>query len=570
MVKILYGKSDFKALITKGYYYIDRTSHIEQIERSNASSLFFLRPRRFGKSLFVSTLKYYYGVEYKGEFQTLFGQCYIGKYPTPNANSYLVLHFNFSSIAGKTPEELAKNFNTKVQNNIQRFLSAYIPLYFSEEAYDILEGKPDANILLERLFALIDKSRKSIPPLYVLIDEYDHFSSTLLANSEEAFLEVVSSTGFFRKFFEALKIGTESLIKRIFATGVSPITLDGFTSGFNIAADISRNKLYHDLMGFKSEEVKTLFSDIGIGEEELPALMKDIQFWYNGYSFHPKVKTRLYNPDMVLYFAKEYIEQGEYPEELLDTNISSDYGKLRSILQLGNNEEVHIQTIQTLLNEGYFLAKLTQQFNFERPFSIDDFVSLLYYMGLLSLTGKVHSLLSFRIPNQVIKALYFDFLREFIDARTKSKVDLRDLNNALIHLSEDNNIRSILALAEERLQHMSNRDAIQFDEKHLKTLLFSLLYPSPIYHIHSEYEVARKYIDLFLEGRRDAEVKYQFVFELKYLSKANEKKLEEVKAEAIAQLRGYMAHESLAKLSDLVGYVIIFVGTEAKVVEKLL
>ena len=568
MVKIPYGTSSFKALVTNGAYYVDRTPYIERIEQSNANYLFFLRPRRFGKSLFVSTLKHYYGIEYKDEFQTLFGQYYIGKNPTPKANSCLVLTFDFSGIQAMDSASIQQAFYEKVLQQAKQFIYHYSPTYFSDEDTSSLVNASSVAGIIGNLFVLISWKARNIP-VYLLIDEYDNFANKFLANSD-MFLSIVGQNSFFRSFFEEIKIWTQSVINRIFITGVSPLTLDGFTSGFNITSDISTEPLFHDMLGFKKQEVQQILSYIGVPHAEQETTMSDMKFWYNGYTFSPEIVDPLYNPDMVLYFANHYATYKRYPRKLLDTNIASDSKKLLDLLKLGNQEEAHFQVIKTILDEGTFQADLTEKFNFERRFTVDDFVSLLYYMGMLTLKGSFLDLLVFGIPNHVIQVLYFDLFRDLIAKKTNYYISSRDITNSLYQLSQRNNVRPLLNMAERVLSGLSNRDSIQFNEKHIKTLLFTLIFGTRIYYVRSEYEVARKYIDLFLEGRRDAEVKYQFVFELKYLSKANEKKLEEVKAEAIAQLRGYMAHESLAKLSDLVGYVIIFVGTEAKVVEKLL
>ena len=289
MIKIPYGESDFHKLLINKYFYQDRTEFIEKLERWPAKYLIFLRPRRFGKSLFISTLHHYYGVEHKAAFQNLFGALYIGRHPTEYANSYMVLHFEFSRIDTATRESTYQGFLTNVILSVQTFLGVYSSLFSDEDKRSILEQKsPEA--IVKTLFG-VAKTNKVPHKIYLLIDEYDHFANELLSFDMERFKSDVSANGFVRKFYESLKTATgEGIVDRIFITGVSPITLDSLTSGFNISNNISLNPIFHDMMGFTHAEVEAILHQSAIPIEKTPTMLSDLAAWYDGYFFTAGIK----------------------------------------------------------------------------------------------------------------------------------------------------------------------------------------------------------------------------------------------------------------------------------------
>ncbi|MCS7036338.1 MAG: AAA family ATPase, partial [Saprospiraceae bacterium] len=320
-----YGVSNFEKLIEGEYVYVDRTQYIELLENLSAPYQFFLRPRRFGKSLFLSVLEYYYAQEHRAKFERLFSGLYIGQHPTPLVGKYLVLKFDFSGIETADIGKIYYSFLSAVQDAVESVLIRYPHLFAKEKREEIRAIQTPAETINRLLTFLEDHPQER---LLVLIDEYDHFTNELIAFHFDNFQEIVSRNGFVRKFYEALKKGTQrGVIDRMFITGVSPITLDSLTSGFNIGSNLSLDLELHDLMGFREEEVAQLLRHAGVPEEELPQVLGDVRTWYNGYRFHRQAPHRLYNPDMVLYFAEEYARYRRYPERLLDINVSSDYGK---------------------------------------------------------------------------------------------------------------------------------------------------------------------------------------------------------------------------------------------------
>lgn len=371
MIRLPYGISNFVKVATEGYTYVDRTPFLAQIEAMNEPYLFFLRPRRFGKSLFISLLHCYYGVEYGPQFSELFSAYVIGQNPTPLANQYLALRLDFSKINTQTPQSTFTGFLENVKQGVSNFLSVYSQYYTADDHQYIFEAT-EPTIVIGRLFERtqnhVSNGRLS-HKIYVLIDEYDHFANELVAFRLEEFKQSVSRNGYVRKFYESIKAATGiGVVDRVFITGVSPLTLDSLTSGFNIGKHISLDIQYHNMMGFTEDEVQTILRGVEVAEADLAATISDLRRWYNGYLFNGRAPARLYNPDMVLYFASELGRTKEYPTELLDTNIASDYGKLRELFRVEGQEVQNLALLNELITQGTISAQLTRQFSFEKEF----------------------------------------------------------------------------------------------------------------------------------------------------------------------------------------------------------
>jgi hypothetical protein len=568
-MKLPYGQSNFKN-IAQEFYYVDRTMYIERLEAQNNRFLFYLRPRKFGKSLFVSMLEHYYGQQHQADFEQNFGRFYIGRQPTPLANQYLVLKFDFSGIKTDDRKALEQQFANKVRLGILAFMSAY-RAYFTAADRQAIQAQPSGNEAIGLLFELV---REKVPSgkLYILIDEYDHFANELVAFYLDDFKAIVSRNGFMRKFFELIKVETASgLVERLFATGVSPVTLDSLTSGFNIAEKLSEDLELHDMMGFTEQETMDMLSFAKVAEADMPRIIRDLRDWYDGYCFNPDAPHRLYNPEMVIYFANHYWKYKTYPEELLDENIASDYHKLQRMLQVGG-PEMGFATMEEVLSKGWARAALTKQFTFERPWTPDDQVSLLYYLGML--TVKERALgggWAFQVPNLAIHQLYykffFDKLRERAELQDSIFVDTRE---AVIRMSVDNELGPLLAIIEQVLARLSNRDMRGgFNEGHLKAVVASLLVPSRVYLVRSEPEAERQYVDLLCIALPEVRVNWNFAFEIKYLKKEDAAQLPAKAEKAKTQLEGYLQTEDLQRVDRLAAYAIVFVGAEAKSVVRV-
>jgi hypothetical protein len=561
MIKIPYGESDFKKLMLEDYFYQDRTHFIEALEKWNSNYPVFLRPRRFGKSLFISTLHHYYGLEFKADFHALFGHLYIGQNPTEAANSYLVLRFEFSRIDTGTHESTYQGFLTNVIEGARTFLGAYDSFYKEEDKHTIL-GQKSPEAIVKTLFG-ITKTNKIPHKIYLLIDEYDHFANELLSFDLDRFKSNVSTNGFVRKFYESFKTATgEGIVDRIFITGVSPITLDSLTSGFNISDNISLNPIFHDMMGFTHPEVGAILYESAIRIEKIPEMMADLEAWYDGYRFTTEVENQLFNPDMVLYFLKEYSIMNKYPAVMLDTNVISDYRKIQNTFKIGGEETEKYELLETLVQKGHIDFPLTRLYNLTLDFTQDDFLSLLFYMGMLSFQEEAIIGWRCKIPNYVIKKLYFEYFKAIFLAKTRFAKTTRPIAQTIDTLLGTGNPEPFFKIVEQvLLENHSNRDELAYGEKHLQTLMVGLLFPYESYYIHSEYEAKRGYPDIFLERMPNKPLQFDIVLELKYVKKSAEKTLEKVIQQAETQLDEYMRSERFAR-PDVRGFYVVFLGGE--------
>ena len=558
MIKIIYGESNFKTLINENHFYQDRTQFIETLENWQSKYPVFLRPRRFGKSLFITTLHHYYGLEHKEAFQKLFGNLYIGQNPTPEANNYMVLSLEFSGIDTRTQESTYQGFLKNVLDGASLFMNTYKD-FFTAEQIRIVDSQDSPEAVLKTIFVFIQNNEIS-HKIYLLIDEYDHFANELLSFDMNRFKSNIMTNGFVRKFYETIKKGTrDGVVGRLFITGVSPITMDSLTSGFNISDNISLNPIFHNMMGFTHTEVETMLKETGIPAEKIQDMMSDLAEWYDGYQF-ARIGEPLFNPDMLLYFLKEYSIMGQYPEDMLDSNIISDYQKIRNIFNIGSNETDRFELLDELVKIGYIDFPLTRIFNLEHKFNEDDFLSLLFYMGLLTFKEAKSSDWRFQIPNYVIKKLYFEYFGAVYLEKTRFAKSHRPITKTIDAMMNEANPESFFKVVEHVLQeNHSNRDEMVYGEKHLQTLMIALLFPYKAFKIHSEYESKRTYPDIFLERIPDRKINYEVVLELKYVKKSAADKVNDVIEEAQTQLNGYMTTERFSR-PDVKGFYIVFLG----------
>jgi len=420
MALIGYAEADFHSMRTKGHYYVDRTSFIAELENMGNRNLLFARPRRFGKSLWISILHHYYDIQFKGQFEALFGGLYIGKNATPNRNNYIVLRFQFSGIDVANDERAYIGFMNNVKMGVKQCMLFY-PHYFLPEDIAKIEALNSPESLLQE-FMYLHQLRQVPYKIYTLLDEYDHFANELYSLDMERFQNIVSRTGFVRKFYEIIKNGMgEGIIDRNFMTGVAPLTVDAMTSGFNTVTHLTLDRGFHDLMGFKKAEVQNIMAAVGVSENRMPGIISDLTEWYDGYLFNGDATERLYNSDMVMYFAAYYERFRAYPKKMLDTNIASDYMKVRKVFITNTEDTTYIPLLKTIIEEGSITAQITDIFNFEKPFDEYDIISLLFYMGWLTIqeAEEGEGYYIFKVPNRVIQELYFDYFVVISEEETK-------------------------------------------------------------------------------------------------------------------------------------------------------
>ena len=559
-LKIPYGLSNFKDVATQHYTYIDKTNYIAELEQVG-KHLVFLRPRRFGKSLFLSSLWYYYDIAYKDEFDSIFGHLSIGKNPTPLKSSYQVLFLEFSGISTESEAAIYRAFTTKIDLALRYNLKHYG--YPETDIANIIAAS-SPHEKMEAFFNIVRGQK-----ILLLIDEYDHFANSVLADNLQLFKGIVGKGGFVRSFYETLKTATMTgAIDRLFITGVTPMMLDSLTSGFNIGKNISQYEAFNSMVGFTKAEVETLFQPLleqqGIDEA---TLMADIKRWYNGYRFHSEATETIYNANMVLYFLDNFdYKRCAYPKYMLDENIASDYGKILAMFNIGSRNE-NFAVLDELLNQGEVIAQQRRKFDFDKGFDRDDFISLLAYMGFVSLNGETLSGEVFVIPNHVIRVLYFQYFKVELERINQIHVPVRPILKAVEVLALRNDIQPLVQETAKVLQLLSNRDAMGMDEKHIKTLLLALLFQSPAYFIQSERELNRHYPDILLLERSPYKVNYQHLIELKYVKKSGKAAAWEAKrAEGIAQVTAYLQLPEIATLKQLSAWVFISDGEQLEAV----
>ncbi|MCI5132063.1 MAG: AAA family ATPase, partial [Candidatus Electrothrix sp. EH2] len=452
-MKIPYGESNFKKIITQDFFYIDKTEYISLLEQHGSYNI-LLRPRRFGKTLFLSTLRSYYDILCRNEFEALFGHLAIGHNPTPLKNSYQILAFDFSGIETGSREDIRNGFNRKVETALKKFLRRY---GYSPETERSIEKQNSPAGKLDYFLTTIEKAH-----IYLVIDEYDNFANAVLGDSLELFTEIVGKGGFVRAFYEVIKTATmEGIVDRLFITGVTSITLDSMTSGFNIGKNLSFKKECNQALGFTAQETEEMIRPFvhacGLDQQEL---MQTLANWYNGYRFSSRAEENIFNPDMVLYFIDSFDrDECRWPEKMLDDNIASDYGKIMRLFGIGERER-NFAVLEELLVNGEIIGlhKGRLDLDTHKPFERDDFISLLLYMGFITISGTMLGQLRYVIPNYVIETLYYGYFRTEIEQRAQIRVEKQTLENAAAELALHNNIMPLLEEIRKVLALFSNRE----------------------------------------------------------------------------------------------------------------
>lgn len=551
--------SNFAGMIEENAYYIDKTKFIKKLEDLNFKYLFFLRPRRFGKSLTLSMLEYYYGIQYNERFDELFGEYFIGKPEnvTPFKNEYYILHFDFSGIETQDQEKIKRSFNNRISTGVNEFISNYGG--FDSELVDQYERElSPADYLASFLSSVSSKMRSC--KIYILIDEYDHFTNELFSFNANQFKEIVSRNGWVRKFYEVIKQFTGSgLIDRFFATGVTPVTLDSMTSGFNIGSNITLDSNYHALAGFTEEELKELIIGTIYAEDafDLEKLLTDMRTWFNGSRFSTESNEKLYNPQLVLSFLSNFKTNYTYPKLITDNNVTSDWKKISNILAKLPQKESDSIIEEVYINER-IKSGLSTQFNLEIPYTRTDAISVLFYNGLLTIDEEKYGITHFVIPNYVIKNIYWEYFRVMYEQKNKVTFDLNEKAAIFEEMARDGRINLLVSETAKIMEPLTSNDYQNFRESNIKMIVISLLSLNRMYIIHSEMEVKDGRVDLLLTKYDPYDSKYQFLIEFKYVKVKEEKEFEKKKAEGIAQIQKYKHSENIKNLANLKSYLVLF------------
>ena len=559
MRKLPNGISNYEDIVREDRLYVDKTMYIEKIENLSDKTIMFLRPRKFGKTLFTSTLECYYDINKKDKFEELFKNTYIGKNPTENRNKYCILRFNFSGISTENIEETIKGFKNSMIESIKLFIAKYnLDFYINESQ--------EAEEILNSLYTAF-QIQKANEKIYVIIDEYDHFANELLGFRTDEFKNLIAKNGKIRKWYEILKKGTETVIDRIFITGVSPVTLDSTTSGFNIANDITKNILFNDMLGFSKDDVIYLMNELEIPKEKQKELLPIMKTNYDGYIFSNMIRENLenykmYNSNMTLYFLEAYKQQNEIPKELVDVNIISDYGKIEAFMDLCQNMN-KIDILEKIVAGDLIESSLTEKFNAEIQFGEKELISLLFYLGYLTIKEIGFSKYKFQIPNDVIKEIYSNYFLEYISRKANIVIDSIDTEKVNKELLLEGKIDKLLEVLKEFLTNLSNRDYQRFDEKYVKIIFYSICRMLGTLYVKSELELSGQYADILLIPKEELKERYSILIEFKYIKQEDYDKdnslLKNKQKQAKIQLEAYKKSEEITMFSKIKSYSIVVI-----------
>jgi hypothetical protein len=532
MKKIPYGLSDFKRLKTENYFFIDKTRYLEIIENYNSNYLMFLRPRRFGKSLFIAILEAYYDIYFKDEFEEIFKDTYILNNQTKEASSYIVLTLDFSAVDIFNVNE---SFKHLLQIKIESFVDKY---------------KLDINFKLDNPISMLndifDYSKKKHLNLYILIDEYDNFANRLFLNNREDYLNIVTQkTAPFKQFFTTLKAGTagnNGAIKRMFITGVTPMTMYDVTSGFNIGKHISLDSRFHNMVGLNQQELEYTLKEFEIEDKVDRGLLKE---WYNSYIFSKRAKEPIYNTDMILYFVDKFLEHYELPDEMIDINVRSDYSRLRSIIYTNKKLNGNFSTLQTLIGgESIQISNLVQDFSALNLYKEENFKSFMFYLGLVSIKDRDFDL-NLKIPNETVKRIDIDFLASALELERVFEINISQLARELKKFALQGDLEVFRYLAQMIKENTGIRDYI-YKEQTVKAMYLAYLSLTPYFVIKSENEMNKGFCDIFLKPL-NSYVEYIGLLEFKYIKrgkqKPSKKKINSLVEEAKKELDRYEQDE---------------------------
>ncbi len=533
-----YGVSNFVTIVEENIYYVDKTMYIPMLE-NEARNLFFIRPRRFGKSLFLGMLHAYYDCRTKDKFEQWFGKLWIGQHPTPNQGRYQVLHLDFSQVGGRI-EKLEENFDSYCRVVFDSFVDIYEDYYTD----DFVKKVRSAATAVDKLTLINDESKKYEYPLYLIIDEYDNFTNTVLnEQGEDVYWSITHAEGFYRDIFKKFK----GSFARIFITGVSPVTLDDVTSGFNIGWHISTKPEFNQMLGFSTEDVHALFSYYKASGAIRPdcnieAVIDEMKPWYDNYCFAKDAlhtQSRVFNCDMVLYYLRNYISRGEGPEEMIDPNTKTDYNKMKRLIQLDKLDGDRKGVIRTIAETGEITCNLYETFPAHQITNPDIFPSLLFYYGMLTIKDTLGSLLVLSIPNNNVRKQYYGFLLE--EYQEVNHINLNEISVLFTYMALQGKWQDALNyMAEAYAKVSSVRDGIEA-ERNLQGFFMAYLNLNAYYYTAPELELNHGFCDFFLlPDLTHYATKHSYILELKLLHKGDtEATAQKQWDEAVTQINAY-------------------------------
>lgn len=517
--RIPYGMQNFEDVMKRDCYYVDKTPFIEDIEDSNMY-FFYIRPRRFGKTLTLSMLENYYDINKKEHFEEIFGKLYIGQNPTPEHNTYLVLHLNFAEIVGGLDD-----YQEGMDDYCSIRFNLFVDLYAHLLPEDTKEGLKQQKNAVSQLSYLYGQCQKTGQRIYLFIDEYDHFTNQILANQahEGKYRQQTHGEGYLCKFFDTIKGAAVSTLGRVFVTGVSPVTMDDLTSGFNIGTNYSLYPEFNEMTGFTEEEVREMlgyYASILPFNHTVDELIQVMKPWYDNYCFAEESygKTTMYNSVMVLNFVDLYIRNGcNIPKSMIESNIRIDYDKIRILIRHDKEFAHDASIIQQLVTKGFVTGKLVEHFPAERINDPNNFLSLLFYFGMVTIDGTYKGDIKFTIPNEVVRDQMYTYLLDTYKENDLTYDDY-DKNRLENQLAYDGNYKEYFALIADSLKRYSSQRDKQKGEAFVHGFTLAMTSQNRFYRPISELDNEGGYADIFLSPLCDIykDMKDSYIIELKY------------------------------------------------------
>ncbi len=533
-----YGISDFKQIQREGKFIVDKTMYISRMEMTD-NFIFLIRPRRFGKSVFLSMLRAYYDINERDNFQNLFQGLWIAEHPTPEQGQFQVMYFDYSRIGGNTAV-LERNFDEYCNIELDAFAQQYARFY----APDFVESVKKITTARMKLNYINTQAKILGHKLYLIIDEYDNFTNTVLNEEGEAIYHALThANGFYRDIFKLFK----GMFARILMMGVSPVTMDDVTSGFNIASNISLRPEFNMMLGFSEEDVRGMiryYQSVGMldGKDE-EALIEEMKPWYNNYCFaRDAVDTdpKMFNCDMVLYYLNRVMQTGKSPTPMIDPNTRTDYAKMRKLIQIDALDNYRRNIIHEVTEKGFIVAELKESFDASRLIDRENFISLLFYYGMLTIGGIDGADLRLIIPNNNVRLQYYDWLLREYDRI--AEIDTFRMKEVFKRAALDGEWRPMMEHLGKTYEDSSSVRQLMEGERNLQGFMTAMLSLNPYYLAAPEMEMNHGYCDFFLmpDLNHYPMVRHSYILELKYLkADATEAEAERQWAEAVEQIRGY-------------------------------
>ena len=546
--QIPYGISDFKQIQKEKLYLVDKTMFFEKMERAG-HFLFLVRPRRFGKSVFLNMLEAYYDINEKDNFETLFAGLYVADHPTKYRNNYQVMHLDFSRV-GSDVENLKEDFDNYLSLRCMSFAKTYARFYpdrFLDEIERTEGGKNKLNFIN-------DAAHMAGCRLYLIVDEYDNFTNNVLnIKGHEAYHALTHGTGFYRDVFKLFK----GMFDRIIMLGVSPITFDDLTSGYNIALNITMDQRFNQMLGFSEDDVRQMiryYKEVGAIKPELTedSIIADIKPWYDNYCFAEDSfghEPSMFNCDMVCYYLSNLISLGRRPKEIIDPNTMTDYAKLKRLIEIDQLEGERLNIIHDIAEQGFTYGMVVSHFPAERMMEFGNFVSLLYYYGMLTIGGVEGELLKLMIPNNNVRMQYYHYLLD--EYQSISSVNTTQLSLNFSRAALHGDWKPLIAFICQAYHDTTAVRQLIEGERNLQGFMNAYLTLTNYYLVAPEMEFAHGFCDFFLLPNYTVYpmVQHSYILELKYLkADATEAEAEKQWTEAVEQIKTYAADKKLQSM----------------------